>query len=101
MDFCPSLRCIPVNRFLFVLGVPCLNISHRNKGISVQKPKLLTLSIPFFNEAPFQFSVSDQTTQSVCHLLFQPLRQIGEVLADTGCQTVIIMKSGNHRVVMY
>lgn len=61
------------------------------RGYPFRKPKLFTLSISFFNEAPFQFPVSGQATQSVCHLLFQPLCQIGEVLADTGGQPVIVI----------
>ena len=35
MDFCPSTRRIPIDGFLFVLGVSCLNISHWNERVSV------------------------------------------------------------------
>lgn len=38
MDFCPPLRCVPVDGFLLVLGIPCLNVPNRNKRVSVQKP---------------------------------------------------------------
>ena len=65
MDFRPSFRCVPVDGFLLVLGVPCLNIPDWNEGVSVQKPKLFTLSIPLLYEAAFQFSLSGQAPQSV------------------------------------
>ena len=38
MDFCPPLRCVPVDGFLLVLGIPCLNVPNRNERVSVQKP---------------------------------------------------------------
>lgn len=41
MDFRPSFRGVPVDGFLLVLGVPCLNIPDWNEGVSVQKTEVV------------------------------------------------------------
>lgn len=37
MDFCPTLRRIPIDRLFLVLSIPCSDIPHWNEGVSVQK----------------------------------------------------------------
>ena len=96
MDFRPPFRGVPVDGFLLVLGVSCLNIPDWNEGVSVQKPKLFTLSIPFLDKSTFQFPFWRKFTQSVCHLQFQDIGQLRKLHPDVCCQTIILVKSGNY-----